>query len=309
MIIHGPSHLKSSQDYDIDVGPVILTDWYHRRSVDIVKDVISTNLSNIKAVGASQNNLINGKMSYNCSLTTQSCKENAGISKFSFKTGKKHLLRLINAGAEGLQKFSIDGHNLTVIAHDFVPVTPYTVNMVSLGIAQRFDVIVAANGLANGSYFMRSSIQTGCTASNQPDALAVIYYPNANQATVPTSTQQPDTIPNCTKAEYPLESTTPVFKITPATEPDITYNINLTHEQNATGYWLWMMNGVSFRANFNAPVLLLASAGNTSFPTNWNVYNSGTAKTIRIILNNRSEVGHPMHLHGLHSPAFESKHG
>jgi hypothetical protein len=32
---------------------------------------------------------------------------------------------LINAGAEGIQKFSLDGHTMTVIANDFVPVLPY----------------------------------------------------------------------------------------------------------------------------------------------------------------------------------------
>jgi len=309
MIIHGPNHLKGSEDYDIDTGPVFLTDWYHREYFDVVTDVMSTNLATVLAAGSSQNNLINGKMNFDCSRTTQPCREDAGISKFRFQTGKKHRLRLINAGSEGQQKFSIDGHNLTVIAHDFVPVKPYTVTMVSLGIAQRVDVVVTANGLANGSYFMRSSIQTGCTPSSQPDAVAAIYYPGANTSEVPTSTPQPDTIPDCTESNYPLELTTPVFEITPATVPDITHEIDITFGQNATGNWLWMMNTVSFRANFNAPLLLLAHAGNFSYPTNWNVYNSGTAKTIRVILNNRSPPRHPMHLHGPCPPQPPSKNG
>lgn len=59
---------------------------------------------------------------------------NAGMSKFRFKKGKVHRLRLINAGAEGLQRFSIDGHTLTVIANDFVPVKPYTTKVVTLGV-------------------------------------------------------------------------------------------------------------------------------------------------------------------------------
>jgi hypothetical protein len=33
---------------------------------------------------------------------------------------------LINAGAEGIQKFTLDGHNMTVIVNDFVPINPYT---------------------------------------------------------------------------------------------------------------------------------------------------------------------------------------
>lgn len=82
----------------------------------------------------SVNNLINGKGQYNCSLITDGtpCTPNAGYSKFQFQSGKTHRLRLINAGAEGIQKFSIDSHVLTVIAIDFVPVVPYTTTIVTL---------------------------------------------------------------------------------------------------------------------------------------------------------------------------------
>ena len=59
---------------------------------------------------------------------------NAGISKFQFTTGKVHRLRLINSGAEGIQKFSIDGHSMTVMANDFVEVQPYQTNIVTLGV-------------------------------------------------------------------------------------------------------------------------------------------------------------------------------
>lgn len=75
-------------------------------------------------------------MDYNCSLVTDGtpCTPNAGLAKFHFTSGKVHRLRLINGGAEGLQRFSIDGHNMTVIANDFVPVVPYDTNVVTLGV-------------------------------------------------------------------------------------------------------------------------------------------------------------------------------
>jgi FtsP/CotA-like multicopper oxidase with cupredoxin domain len=79
---------------------------------------------------ASDNNLIQGRNNFNCANVaagdTTKCSNNAGITNFRFSPGKVHRLRLINAGAEGIQKFSIDGHNLTVIANDFVPIIPYT---------------------------------------------------------------------------------------------------------------------------------------------------------------------------------------
>jgi FtsP/CotA-like multicopper oxidase with cupredoxin domain len=77
----------------------------------------------------SDNNLIQGRNNFNCSTVAAgdkaACKNNAGITNFRFSPGKVHRLRLINAGAEGIQHFSLDGHNMTVIANDFVPIIPY----------------------------------------------------------------------------------------------------------------------------------------------------------------------------------------
>lgn len=112
MIIHGPVNA----DYDIDLGPVMLTDWYHTDYFSIVEQVMSP-VSEGLPPPTSNNNLINGKMNYPCANTTQQCTPNAGVSKFSFQSGKKYRLRIINASAEGIQKFSIDGHTLTVMAN------------------------------------------------------------------------------------------------------------------------------------------------------------------------------------------------
>ena len=60
---------------------------------------------------------------------------NAGLAKFKFQTGKTHRLRLINAGAEGIQRFTIDNHTMTVMANDFVPIRPYDTKVVTLGVS------------------------------------------------------------------------------------------------------------------------------------------------------------------------------
>lgn len=125
MIIHGPENA----DYDIDLGPVLLTDTYHKPYYETVKVVMAPLDQGGNPRPASDNNLINGKMDFDCSTVaegdTTPCNSNAGISKFTFTTGKTHRLRLINAGAEGLQRFSIDGHKMTVIANDFVPIVSF----------------------------------------------------------------------------------------------------------------------------------------------------------------------------------------
>ena len=141
---------------------------------------------------ASDNNLINGKNDYNHSLAANStaCQSNAGMSQFRFVTGKTHRLRLINAGACTTEKFTIDNHKMTVIANDFVPIEPYTTNVVTLGVGQRSDVLVKATGKPTDTVWMRADLDVNCALGvvNQPHALAAIYYPDANTNTRPNTT-------------------------------------------------------------------------------------------------------------------------
>ena len=144
---------------------------------------------------SSDNNLINGKGNASCSQAQArgyNCTPNAGFSKFIFQKGKTHRLRLINAGAEALQRFSIDNHQMTVIANDFVPIENYNTTVVTLGVGQRTDVLVTANDNATGAVWMRSDISTHCSTTNQPHALAAIYYEeNENSTIAPTTTATP----------------------------------------------------------------------------------------------------------------------
>ena len=192
MVIYGPKNAE----YDIDLGPVLLTDYFHKPYFQIVEEVMGTDLTLVAP--KSDNNLINGKMDYNCSLVTDGtpCVDNAGLAKFRFQTGKKHRLRLINASAEGIQKFSIDGHKMTIIANDFVPIVPYETEIVTLGVGQRSDVIVEASGSAREAYWMRSTI-SNCSNTLQPDAQAIIYYPDAKREEKPTTTAWVDNTAEC----------------------------------------------------------------------------------------------------------------
>ncbi|PTB64686.1 multicopper oxidase [Trichoderma citrinoviride] len=290
LVVHGPK----SQDYDVDVGPVMLSDWYHEDYFDLVERTMSTEPGASRF--PSDNNLINGKMVFDCSQVTDGtpCTSNAGIAKFKFQRGKTHLLRLINAGAAGTQRFSIDGHKLTVIANDFVDVEPYETEVVTLGIGQRSDVLVKADGDLD-AYWMRSNISR-CSFTNQPNALAAIYYDDTDSETTPEST--PWDVPDPgTCINDDLSLTVPVMKL-PLPEPDVTIDMELDQFQNDTGHNLWRLDGVSFRGNFNSPTLLLSNLGNLTFEPQWSVRNTGDAKSVRVNLINRSHVPHPMHLHG-----------
>ncbi|KJZ76403.1 hypothetical protein HIM_04132 [Hirsutella minnesotensis 3608] len=292
MVIHGPV----AEKYDIDVGPVLLTDWYHDSYFSLVEKTMS---EAVKGFFFSDNNLINGKNAYNCTVLGQDdrtpCTSDATLAKFRFRRGKIHRLRLVNAGAEGLQRFSIDGHTMKVIANDFVPVVPYETKVVTLGIGQRADVLVKANGYLN-SYWMRSNISTECSLANNPDALAAIYYDDADPTELPQSTawNVPDP---ATCLNDDLSLTKPQMQL-PVPYPDLTLQIDVNQFTNASNISLWTMGNVTFRANYNSPTLLLSNAGNYSFDEEWNVKNVGAAKSVRVVVNNLSKAAHPMHLHG-----------
>ena len=298
MIIHGPGNAI----YDIDVGPVFLTDYYHQDYFNIVQDVVKPLADGGNPAPASDNNLINGKMNFDCSTVaagdTTPCTNDAGISKFKFTTGKIHRLRLINAGAEGIQRFSIDGHQMTVIANDFVPLKPYTTNVVTLGIGQRTDVLVTADqGPATSSFWMRSNISTICSITNQGNAVAAIYYDKADTTKTPASTAWDVPDPGTCENDD-LSLTVPYFPIAPTMQPATTRAMDVNFEINGTGSFLWTLDDQTFRADYNAPVLLLANQGNLTFQSQWNVKNFGSNTTIRVIVNNKTPAAHPMHLHG-----------
>lgn len=281
IVIYGP---RETLDYDIDIGPVLLSDWYHEGYDELVELTMTPNGGPFN----STNNLINGKGNFDCATTKAGdrtpCHDNAGISKFRFERGKTHRLRLINSGAEGSQRFSIDGHMLTVIANDFVQVEEYETEVVTLGIGQRTDVLVKACGELD-AYWMRSNISK-CAFAAQPYALAAIYYDDADEnkdpESIPWDVPEPAICGN-----DPLELTKPLMPLA-VEEPDLTLELLIDPYVNATGNFLWKFGNVTFRGNYNSPTLLLSNLGNFSFEDQWNVQNVGESQVVRIIVSNNS---------------------
>ncbi|RDL34578.1 uncharacterized protein BP5553_07706 [Venustampulla echinocandica] len=303
MIIHGPTHVP----YDIDIGPVMLNDWWHTNYFDVIAHDLFLPPSPVLV----DNNLINGKMSFNCGLTNSTCTPNAGVSKFTFEPGKTHRLRLINAGSEGMQRFSIDNHKLTIIAIDFITVAPFESDVVSIGVGQRYDVLVNGTGHPGEAYWMRSNYSQKCASiSNlQPNALAAVYYPETDHDSSPNSTANPYVETDC--MNEPLNKTVPFIPILPPDAAATTKEMEMNLIQNATGHLVFTLGGSTFRANFNKPLLPLANLpGVVKTPNNGtsnetsiyapdsNVYDFGKHSSIRLILTNPLTLAHPMHLHG-----------
>lgn len=315
IVIHGPNvmHQSGRMLYDIDKGPVMLSDWYHSPDgyfplVEQTMVVANGPSSNKTLPPHSDNNLINGKMNFDCSRASpgQNCTPKAGLTKFHLQTNTRYRFRLINSGAEAIQKLSVDGYNLTIIENDFVPVQPYQPQdgLITLGVGQRTDVVLdTSSAQPTDAIWMRSTVSSSCSrvngnnpGGNVTEALAVIYFQDADTNAVPTTTS---TVPVSRINECfndALSSTVPVYSITPQ-PPTSTQTINITFDNNGT-QWLFNMNGNSFRDDYNDPNLLEAKLGNVSFPADQNVYDFGSNKSVSLVVYNFIPASHPMHMHG-----------
>ncbi|KAF8534127.1 Cupredoxin, partial [Trichophaea hybrida] len=126
LVIHGPT----SENWDIDSGVLMLSDWIHLNafvvfSVRITSPLVST--------------VMNGHGIFPCNATdvnpSANCTGNPGSRyNLTLTSGKKHILRIINTSADMQFRFSIDNHMLDVVAADFVPIKPYRTNSISVGI-------------------------------------------------------------------------------------------------------------------------------------------------------------------------------
>ncbi|KFY09933.1 hypothetical protein V492_05285 [Pseudogymnoascus sp. VKM F-4246] len=290
IVIYGPPHVQ----YDEDLGPIMLQDWFHLDYNTVVEYVMS-NITELQDQ-LSDNTLINGRMPYNCALVTDGtpCDPQAPYSKFRVAPGKTYKLRLINSGAGGLQYFSIDGHNLTIVANDFNDIHPYNVSSVILGVGQRSDVLFTPIGNPADAIWMRTT-QDGpfCARTLQPEGKAIILYNEAPEDSIPVTAAVPLPIGDTTCTNDPLDLTVPYFPTTPP-EPSITYNITINEITNSTGHKEFTMNGSPFHANYNNPILLLASEKNYSYPYDpqWNVIDLGTNTSVRINVWNNDSSPH-----------------
>jgi FtsP/CotA-like multicopper oxidase with cupredoxin domain len=238
------------------------------------------------------------------------CTPNAGISKFKFTPGKKYRLRLINTSADSTMKFTIDGHNFTVFANDFVPVQPYNTNVVTLAVGQRSDVVVEAVGKNGDAFWMRSEMGNfasgnGCSFSSgvSTQAVAAVYYDGVDTDSVPTTTTS---LTDAQKKKCDGDDLSLVHSLCPVPLEDdfsvMTFDVGAMN--NGT-HNVMHVNGVSFRADMNVNLLENVIENNQTFAKEWNVYNLDTSKkAVRVVIRNNHVTHHPMHLHGMLDLSF-----
>lgn len=296
IVIYGPD----CHHYDIDLGPVMVSDWYHHSYEHSVKQTMEADLTGDKRPPqpACDNNLINGFGVLDSFIDNPSF-SNASLAKFRFTSGKKHRLRLINSGAAAMQRFSIDDHNMTVIAYDFVPVRHFETTALTLGVGQRADVVIEATGNPSDAFWMRSDIglqDCNFFDSSKPQALAIVLYENADPTARPASTAHPDAqLTECKNDD--ISTGLPLQLILPDANPSVTTELHIENKWNGSHH-LWYFGGGSYRGNFKDVLLRQVNQGITKFAPQSNVHDFGSNKSVRFVIYNHVPSPHPMHHHG-----------
>jgi FtsP/CotA-like multicopper oxidase with cupredoxin domain len=294
MLIYGPSQVE----YDVDLQPILISDWYHADYQQLVEQTVQTGVTNPTVTRPrAVSNLVAGLGVFSCVDVVAGIDCDGGsYASIDFVPGMTYRLRLVNTGSVAFEQISIDDHNMTIITNDFVPVEPYETSVVTLGVGQRTDVIVTATGQANQSYWFRAWNHPLCGDNAQPDGRAIIFYPNADRSLQPTSDPTPIPLNNACQNDA-LSLSRPVYAI-PVTEPDVTLTVTMTYAANATKSFQWLMNGLAWKGDLNIPLTFDAINGTTEFPPERVLYNLGTNTSIRIVFINTYLADHPMHQHG-----------
>ncbi|ODQ49605.1 hypothetical protein SAICODRAFT_63031 [Saitoella complicata NRRL Y-17804] len=157
-------------EYDYE-QVVLLSDWYHRWSTDLVASYLVPDNENVEPIPDA--GLINGKGLFNCSSdvflsaldsgSVSACistSQRMGYPLLTLNEGRTRL-RLINVGAFADFWVGMDNHPLTVIEADGTDVEPLIVDRVPIAVGERYSVVVDTTGEAAGFWF-RAEMNVNC---------------------------------------------------------------------------------------------------------------------------------------------------
>ncbi|KAJ8062156.1 hypothetical protein OCU04_008716 [Sclerotinia nivalis] len=286
LIINGPA----TANYDEDLGVMFLGDWAHETVFNI------WDAARAGARPALQNTLMNGTNSCECSTSDPKCVGGGKKFEATFVEGKKYRIRLINVGIDSHFEFAIDGHTLTVVANDLVPIVPYTTETILIGIGQRYDVIVEANATPD-NYWIRANWGTACSPNMRAaNATGILRY-NSSSTAEPTSV---GATPRDTCADEPLASLVPHLALDVGSYALMDEKLDWVRGNILT----WTINSSSLVLDWSNPTTLQVFRNESLFPTDYNVVPLDKKITnedwIVYVIEDLTNSGtwHPMHLHG-----------
>ncbi|KAE8154061.1 Cupredoxin [Aspergillus avenaceus] len=266
IVVHGPA----TAVYDKDLGVLFLNDWSHQTFNNIYIEALE-----VPAV-----------------LRIDTVGQRFRTDIF---TGKRYRIHLVNTAINTHFKFSINNHNITVIASDFVPIVPFTTNNIPIGMGQRYDIIIKTDQPVD-NYWLRAVPQSYCTDIVAADNIkGILHYSGADSTTDPSTTKW-----NYNSHVYcedmPMSNLVPALALD-AEISNATYNNDTIAPMQLgnPGIYLWRVGGRVFNVSWNDPTIRHPTAptpddGAIEFPTpdKWTIF----------VITETLGVPHPIHLHG-----------
>jgi multicopper oxidase len=253
----GPLVIEAADDplrVDRDVV-VMLSDWLHRSPYDVLAALrkgpqqpmampMTADLSDVTYDGF----LLNGRGA-NDPWT------------LAAKPGERIRLRVVNAAASTYFRIVLDGHPLQVTHADGLAVEPVTVDQLTMGMAESYDVVVALSGA--GSFTLHAIAQDG---SGQ--AVGVLHTPDVK----PTASTTLPPVAGRALAYGDLRAPAPT---TLPDGPPRTFALNLQGDMKR---YVWTIDGQVYPKT--DPLLIRQG------------------ERVQVSLTNQTMMWHPMHLHG-----------
>ncbi|KAL4934678.1 multicopper oxidase [Aspergillus undulatus] len=219
----------------------------------------------------------------------------------AFSAGTRYRMRLVNAAADQHFRFMIDDHELEVIATDFVPIIPYNITQLSIGVGQRYDVIVTAKDLTTttGAFWLRAITKSACSETDATDLVkGIIRYDGSTSSSVDPTTS-PYSYTNSCDDETP-SNLVPYVAInasaTYASREDENVEVQVTENT-----LLWLMNKTSMHTEWEYPTLLQLADGNNTWTAKQRIIHlpgSSASEWVYLVIHSSFAQAHPMHLHG-----------
>lgn len=196
-----------------------------------------------------------------------------------------------------------------VIASDFVPIVPYTTTSISIGMGQRYDVIVTANQASIASdFWLRAIPDTFCSTNYNPDLIKGIIHYDDSTAT-PTTTAYTITENDC--LGEPSASIVPFVALTASTAADVSLDDEVTVEAGdiETGVVeKWFLGDVNFVVNWKEPTALLVVEGENSYNESYAVTEMPTKNSwMTLIIEQTFPLPRKSYL-SIHSPIYPHTH-
>ncbi|MEC3974397.1 multicopper oxidase family protein [Amycolatopsis sp. H20-H5] len=179
------------------------------------------------------------------------------------KAGQRVRLRLINAGADTAFRVGVPGVTMTITHTDGFPVTARAADAVLLGMGERVDVVVE----------LPSATTALLALPEGKVGFAQVVFKVGSGSSPDVSTLMADFLRRPVVMGTALAATEQV--LLPAKNPDVTHELVL---EGPTGKYTWTMNGKTYN------------------PAEGLVVREGQRARLRFV--NKTQMFHPMHLHG-----------